>query len=66
MISDVPPTSSAQIIAGLIVVRQVGVVANSRSGRAERPSVESIQTEIDVYRKYSAFYGNVFYLMRRR
>ncbi len=34
---------------------------------AEKLSViESIQTEIDVYRKYSAFYGNVFYLMRRR
>jgi len=34
---------------------------------AERLSViESIQAEIDVYRKYSAFYGNVFYLMRRR
>lgn len=34
---------------------------------AEKLSViESIQTEIDVYRKYSAYYGNVFYLMRRR
>jgi ubiquinone/menaquinone biosynthesis C-methylase UbiE len=28
--------------------------------------VESIQTEIDVYRKYSSFYGYVFYLMQRR
>ena len=28
--------------------------------------IEAIATEIDVYRKYSAFYGNVFYLMRRR
>lgn len=34
---------------------------------AERLSViESIQMEIDVYRKYSAYYGFVFYLMRRR
>jgi len=28
--------------------------------------IDSIQTEIDVYRQYAAFYGNVFYLMRRR
>ena len=27
--------------------------------------VESVQTEIDLYRKYSNFYGYVFYLMRR-
>jgi len=34
---------------------------------AERLSViEAIQAEIDIYRKYSACYGNVFYLMRRR
>jgi cyclopropane fatty-acyl-phospholipid synthase-like methyltransferase len=34
---------------------------------AERLAViESIQMEIDVYRKYSAYYGNVFYQMRRR
>jgi hypothetical protein len=33
----------------------------------ERLSViEAIQAEIDIYRKYSACYGNVFYLMRRR
>ncbi len=25
----------------------------------------AMQTEIDMYRKYSAYYGNVFYLMRR-
>ncbi len=25
----------------------------------------AIQTEIDLYRKYSAYYGNVFYLMQR-
>jgi SAM-dependent methyltransferase len=28
--------------------------------------VESVQTEIDLYRKYSSFYGYVFYLMQRR
>jgi cyclopropane fatty-acyl-phospholipid synthase-like methyltransferase len=28
--------------------------------------IEDIQREIDVYRQYSAFYGNVFYVMRRR
>jgi len=34
---------------------------------AEKQAViESIQMEIDVYRKYSAYYGNVFYVMRRR
>ncbi len=27
--------------------------------------VESIQMEIDLYRQYSAFYGYVFFLMRR-
>lgn len=34
---------------------------------AEKQSmIESIQMEIDVYRRYSAYYGNVFYMMRRR
>jgi len=28
--------------------------------------IESIQAEIDLYRQYSAFYGNVFFVMRRR
>jgi len=27
--------------------------------------IESVQTEIEVYRKYSAYYGYVFYLMQR-
>ena len=37
------------------------------AGDAERLSViEAIQAEIDIYRKYSAYYGNVFYQMRRR
>ncbi len=30
------------------------------------PLIESIQKEIDVYRRYAAFYGNVFFVMRRR
>jgi hypothetical protein len=34
---------------------------------AERLAViESIQREIDVYRQYPTFSGNVFYMMRRR
>jgi hypothetical protein len=28
--------------------------------------IESIQKEIDLYRRYAAFYGNVFFVMRRR
>jgi hypothetical protein len=28
--------------------------------------VESIQLEIDLYRQHSAYYGNVFFVMRRR
>lgn len=28
--------------------------------------IEHVQTEIDIYRQYSAYYGNVFYVMRRR
>ena len=28
--------------------------------------IESIQKEIDVFRRYSAFYGSVFFVMRRR
>jgi hypothetical protein len=27
--------------------------------------IESIHLEIEIYRKYSSYYGNVFYLMRR-
>jgi SAM-dependent methyltransferase len=28
--------------------------------------IEQIQKEIDIYRQYSAFYGNVFFVLRRR
>jgi ubiquinone/menaquinone biosynthesis C-methylase UbiE len=35
------------------------------AGNAEKLGVvESVQKEIDVYRKYSAYYGNVFFVMR--
>ena len=27
--------------------------------------IESIQMEIEIYRKYSIYYGYVFYLMQR-
>jgi len=43
------------------------VLRGQHAADAEKLSmIESIQMEIDVYRKYSAYYGNVFYLMRRR
>jgi len=28
--------------------------------------IESVQVEIEMYRRYSSYYGNVFYLMQRR
>jgi cyclopropane fatty-acyl-phospholipid synthase-like methyltransferase len=28
--------------------------------------IESVQTEIEMYRRYSSYYGNVFYVMQRR
>ena len=28
--------------------------------------IESVQTEIEIYRRYSSYYGNVFDLMQRR
>ena len=28
--------------------------------------IESIQKEIDIFRQYSACYGSVFFVMRRR
>ncbi len=37
------------------------------AGNAENLAlVEQIQSEIDLYRQYSAYYGNVFFVMRRR
>lgn len=46
---------------------RLGILRKRHAADAEKLSmIESIQTEIDVYRKYSAFYSNVFYMMRRR
>jgi len=43
------------------------ILRNRYTGNTERLSViESIQMEIDIYRQYSAYCGNVFYIMRRR
>jgi len=43
------------------------VLRGMYGGDGEKLSViESIQKEIDVYRKYSAYYGNVFYVMLAR
>jgi len=32
----------------------------------KRALIRSVETEIDIYRRYAEFYGNVFYQMRRR
>ena len=32
----------------------------------KRALIEAIATEIDIYRRYAEFYGNVFYVMQRR
>jgi len=38
-----------------------------QAGNAENLSlIESIQKEIDIYRQYSAYYGSVFFVARRR
>lgn len=43
------------------------IVRQKYAGDAEHLAiVEGIQLEIDMYRKHSAYYGNVFYQMRRR
>ena len=46
---------------------RLGVMRKRYAADAERLSmIESFQKEIDIYRQYAAFYGNVCYLMRRR
>ncbi|MBN2129409.1 MAG: methyltransferase domain-containing protein [Sedimentisphaerales bacterium] len=43
------------------------ILRNRYAGDTERLTViESIQMEIDIYRKYPAYCGNVFYVMHRR
>ncbi|HPC96371.1 MAG TPA: methyltransferase domain-containing protein [Sedimentisphaerales bacterium] len=47
--------------------QRLAVLRKRCGANAERLAlIESIQKEIDVYRRYSAFYGNVSYVMRRR
>ncbi len=46
---------------------RLDVLRKRYAGDAEKaPMMEMIQTEIDIRRRYSAFTGNVFYVMRRR
>jgi SAM-dependent methyltransferase len=46
---------------------RLGTLRTRYAADAERLTmIEPIQNEIDIYRKHSAYYGNVFYLMRRR
>ena len=43
------------------------VLRDKCAGDSERIGmIEFIEKEIDIYRKYSAYYGNVFYVMRAR
>ncbi len=43
------------------------ILREKYAGDPQRLAVtDSIQMEIDIYRKHSAYYGNQFYLMRRR
>lgn len=46
---------------------RLGVLREQYAADAERMAmIDFIQKEIDIYRKHSAYYGNEFYLMRRR
>jgi hypothetical protein len=46
---------------------RLGVLRKRYPADAERQAmIDFIQKEIDMYRKHSAYYGNEFYLMRRR
>jgi len=46
---------------------RLGVLQESCAADAEKRALsEAIATEIDIYRRYAEFYGNVFYVMRRR
>ena len=43
------------------------ILRRRHPGDAEKLSlIEQIEKEIDIYHRYSAFYGNVFFVMRRR
>ena len=47
--------------------QRLGLLRKRYAADAEKLALmESIQKEIDVYRRYSAFYSNVSYVMQRR
>lgn len=49
------------------VETRLDVLKKRHPADAERQAmIDFIQKEIDIYRKHSAYYGNEFYLMRRR
>lgn len=49
------------------VEERLRLLRKRHAGNAENLSmIESVQKEIDIYRRYSAYYGSVFFVMRRR
>jgi SAM-dependent methyltransferase len=49
------------------IEERLGRLRKQRAAEEEKLSmIEGIQKEIDLYRQYAAFYGNVFFVMRRR
>ena len=48
------------------VEERLGLLRQRHVGSAENLSmIESVQKEIDIYRRYCAYYGSVFFIMRR-
>jgi trans-aconitate methyltransferase len=48
------------------VEQRLCLLRKRHAGNAENLSmIESVQKEIDIYRQYSAYYGSVFFVMRR-
>ncbi len=49
------------------VEERLCLLRKQHAGSAENLSmIESVQKEIDIYRRYCAYYGSVFFVMRRR
>jgi SAM-dependent methyltransferase len=49
------------------VEERLGLLRKRHAGNAENLAlIESVQKEINIYRQYSAYYGSVFFVMRRR
>ena len=49
------------------VEERLRLLRKRQAGNGENLSlIESVQKEIDTYRQYSAYYGSVFFVMRRR